>query len=138
MKPVPALHEAIDQVIDQQLDRLAIQKRVVADLREIWLLQPRFEKRNGQAPFRLLGHLRFRAGYDFLLLRQAVGQAPEGLADWWTEFIEAEGEERRAQLVHRSHTREPNAKPRLRRRPRNPSQGGETPASGAPPGGLEP
>ncbi len=138
MKPVPALHEAIDQVIDQQLDRLAIQKRVVADLREIWLLQPRFEKRNGQAPFRLLGHLRFRAGYDFLLLRQAVGQAPEGLADWWTEFIEAEGEEHRAQLVHRTHTREPNAKPRRRRRPRSQSQGGETSGSEASSGGLEP
>ena len=104
-KAVPALHEAIDQVIDQQLDRLSIQKRVVADLREIWMLQPRFEKRNGQAPFRLLSHLRFRAGYDFLLLREAVGQAPEGLGAWWTEFLEAEGEEHRAELVHKTSAR---------------------------------
>ena len=126
MKSVPALHEAIDQVIDQQLDRLSIQKRVVADLREIWLLQPRFEKRNGQAPFRLLSHLRFRAGYDFLLLREAVGQAPGGLGAWWTEFLEAEGEEHRAQLVQRTNTRQASSsspRPRRRRRSKPAAQG---------------
>ena len=55
-------------------------------MREIWGLQPRFERRSGRSPFRLLEHLRFRAGYDFLLLRAAADEVPAGLADWWTRF----------------------------------------------------
>ena len=46
-RPIPALHEAIEDVVDGQLDALAIQRRYVSDLREIWLMQPRFEKRGG-------------------------------------------------------------------------------------------
>lgn len=93
-RPIPALNQAMDEVIARELDALAIPRRYVSDIREIWLLQPRFEKRAGQAPFRLLAHLRFRAGYDFLLLRDEVGQTPEGLGAWWTAFVDADDSER--------------------------------------------
>jgi poly(A) polymerase len=55
-------------------------------MKEIWLLQPRFEMRAGQKPFRLLEQPRFRAAYDFLLLRAECGLVEKELADWWTQF----------------------------------------------------
>jgi poly(A) polymerase len=66
---IPSLLTAIDSVVDEQCENLSIQKRIAADMREIWSLQPRFERRQGRSPSRLIEHLRFRAGYDFLMLR---------------------------------------------------------------------
>ena len=86
---IPALNDAIDDALDAQTEKLAIQRRFVSDMREIWGLQPRFERRSGRSPFRLLEHLRFRAGYDFLLLRAAADEVPAELADWWTRFAHA-------------------------------------------------
>ncbi len=81
---IPALNSAIDDTLDVQTEKLAIQRRFVSDMREIWGLQPRFERRSGRSAFRLLEHLRFRAGYDFLLLRAAADEVPSrvgGLVD---------------------------------------------------------
>jgi poly(A) polymerase len=117
---IPALHKAIDDTLDAQTEKLAIQRRFVSDMREIWGLQPRFERRGGRSPFRLLEHLRFRAGYDFLLLRAAADEVPAELADWWTRFAHAAPEEREAlvQQASRSGSTEGPARKR-RRRPRN-------------------
>jgi poly(A) polymerase len=81
-----ALMQAIDSVLDDQADELALQKRIVADIREIWTMQPRFERRQGATPYRLLEHLRFRSGYDFMLLRSDCNEIDAELAEWWTEF----------------------------------------------------
>lgn len=89
----PALHAAIDSVLDEQGNKLSLQRRYQADMREIWVMQPRLEKR-GRAAFNLLSHMRLRAGYDFLLLRCAAGELDPALGDWWTRFIEAERNER--------------------------------------------
>jgi poly(A) polymerase len=67
-------------------------------MREIWMLQPRFERRTGRSAFKLLEHLRLRAGYDFLLLRCAAEEADAELGAWWTAFMEGD-EETREQLV---------------------------------------
>ena len=91
---IPALHAAIDSVVDEQSEKLAIQKRIIADMREIWSLQPRFDRRSGNAPHRLLAHLRFRAGYDFMILRCDAGEAPAELGAWWTRFADADTRER--------------------------------------------
>ena len=92
--PIPALAAAMDTVLDAQTEKLAIQRRYTADMREIWGLQPRLERRVGRAAWRLLEHPRFRAGYDFLLLRAAAGEIDASLADWWTRFIDASADER--------------------------------------------
>jgi poly(A) polymerase len=63
-------------------------------MRDIWAMQPRFERRVGKAPYKLLEHLRFRAGYDFLLLRCASGEIDAEIGEWWTAFYE--GDEPRA------------------------------------------
>jgi poly(A) polymerase len=116
-RPITALQTAIDEVVDHQLADLAIQKRIVADMREIWMLQPRFEKRVGGTPFRLLDHLRFRAGYDFLLLRIEAGQADEALGQWWDEFAQADHEARLEMIKAASKLPgQPAAKRRRRRR----------------------
>jgi poly(A) polymerase len=64
--------------------------KLAADMREIWMMQPRFDKRVGATPFSLVEHLRFRAGFDFLRLRADVGEVDITLADWWQEFSMAD------------------------------------------------
>ena len=62
-------------------------------MREIWVMQPRLEKR-ARTAYHLLEHLRFRAGYDFLLLRCEAGEVPAEVGEWWTRFIDADTTER--------------------------------------------
>ncbi|WP_018717199.1 polynucleotide adenylyltransferase PcnB [Arhodomonas aquaeolei] len=91
-----ALQQASAAVVQEQVAVVTIPKRFGVPMREIWSLQPRFEKRSGKRAQRLLGHPRFRAAYDFLLLRAEVGDADPELANWWTEFQDADPERRRA------------------------------------------
>ncbi|MES1953555.1 polynucleotide adenylyltransferase PcnB [Salinisphaera hydrothermalis] len=84
MPPAPALASAQSQVVSRQVQRVAIPKRFSIPMREIWQLQPRFHKRRGRHPERLIPHPRFRAAYDFLLLRAQVGEVEPELAEWWT------------------------------------------------------
>jgi poly(A) polymerase len=97
--PMPALYIAMDAVLDQQGEKLAITRRIAADIKEIWALQPRFDKRAGRAPLRLLGQPRFRAAWDFLVLRGQSGEIETELADWWREFQEANDERRNEMLL---------------------------------------
>jgi len=97
--PVPALYEAMDQVITTQTEQLAIPRRFTSDMKDLWALQPRFEQRAGQRPFRLLEHPRFRAAYDFLVLRCESGELDAEIGDWWTKFQDAETDTRESMLV---------------------------------------
>jgi poly(A) polymerase len=97
-RPIPALHEAMDEVLDRQREQMAIPRRYDAVMKEIWLAQPRLEQRSGQRPFRLLELPRFRAAYDFLLLRCESGEVDTELGLWWDEFQDAP-EERRAEML---------------------------------------
>ena len=84
--PFPALQEAIDEVFDARVGEVSGRGKLGADMREIWMMQPRFEKRSGNSPFSLAEQPRFRAGFDFLRLRADVGEVPEELLDWWQAF----------------------------------------------------
>ena len=97
--PIPALHLAADDVLDSQTEQLALQRRIASDMRDIWSMQPRFERRNGKTPYKLLEHPRFRAGYDFLLLRCESGEIEMELGDWWTAFYEGDPNEREQLVV---------------------------------------
>ncbi len=92
--PIAALNAAMDAVLEKQTGQLAIQRRFVTDMRDIWGMQPRFEKRVGRMPFRLLESPRFRAGFDFLHLRCQSGEMPEELSRWWQDFQDADPGER--------------------------------------------
>ncbi|MCC7326720.1 MAG: polynucleotide adenylyltransferase PcnB [Burkholderiales bacterium] len=97
-KPLPALFDAMDRVLDAQAERISIPRRFEANIKEIWSLQPRFEQRAGARPYRLLEHERFRAAYDFLALRGESGEVPQALVEWWTRFQDAGDGEREAML----------------------------------------
>ncbi|KAF1025575.1 MAG: Poly(A) polymerase I [Burkholderia plantarii] len=112
--PVPALQRAMDDVLEMQTEKLAIHKRFSADMREIWGLQLRLEKRSGRGAIRLLEHQRFRAGYDFLLLRCESGELDASVAQWWTDFIDGDAAARET-LVTQGAPRD-KAAPRKRRR----------------------
>ncbi|MES1943729.1 poly(A) polymerase [Salinisphaera sp. PC39] len=91
MPAAPALATAQREVIAAQVQRVMLPKRFSVPMREIWQLQPRFHKRRGKQPARLMSHPRFRAAYDFLLLRAEAGEEPAELAQWWTDIQEQPG-----------------------------------------------
>ena len=90
MANIPALQDAMDETIATQSSGMTIQRRFESDMREIWSMQPRFERRVGRYPYRLIEMPRFRAGYDFMLLRCATGEQSLALGEWWTNFIVAD------------------------------------------------
>ncbi|MBI1965434.1 MAG: polynucleotide adenylyltransferase PcnB [Betaproteobacteria bacterium] len=96
--PVPALYRAMDEVVRAQAEKLAIPHRFTADMKEIWALQPRLLQRSGKRPYRALEHPRFRAGYDFLLLRCESGELDKEIGGWWERFQRA-GEAERSQML---------------------------------------
>jgi len=128
---IPALEKAIDETLDAQTEKLAIQRRFVSDMREIWGLQPRFERRHGKAPLRLLEHIRFRAGYDFLMLRAAADEVPPAFADWWTRFPHASDEEREQMLRDAANEGESTGSGTRRRRRRRRGGGSSSAADAA-------
>ncbi len=91
-----ALMRATDRVLQEQLQHVSIPRRFSIPMREIWAMQERLVRRAGRQAFRLLEDKRFRAAYDFLLLRADTGEAPKDLAEWWTRFQELDAAGREA------------------------------------------
>jgi poly(A) polymerase len=96
--PVPALQQAIDAVFDARVGDISGRGKLAADMREIWQMQPRFERRSPSSALGLVEQPRFRAGYDFLRLRGDVGEVPAELADWWEDLSLGSDDEREAML----------------------------------------
>jgi poly(A) polymerase len=115
--PVPALHKCMDEVLDEQTKKLAIPRRFTTIMKEIWLLQPRFEHRSGKRPFATLSQERFRAGYDFLYLRAKSGEVPMELAEWWERFQDVP-HDKQVEMLQEPKTGERNTTRRRRRKPR--------------------
>ncbi|PLX63247.1 MAG: polynucleotide adenylyltransferase PcnB [Sedimenticola selenatireducens] len=120
--PLPAMQQAGSDILMTQLERVSIPKRFSIPMREIWNLQHRFEQRAGKRPHRLLTHPRFRAAYDFLLLRAEAGEVDQELADWWTHYQEQDGDERN-QMVRQANSSgdRPRRRRRRRKRPAKPA-----------------
>jgi poly(A) polymerase len=95
---IPALMQAADAVLEKQTKTLAIQKRFSSDMREIWFMQPRFDKRLPRSIWRMLEQPRFRAAVDFLQLRAAAGQFDSVLAQWWMDLANADDDARATML----------------------------------------
>jgi poly(A) polymerase len=117
-----ALRRATDEVLPEQIRRVALPRRFSTPMIEIYQLQPRFAQRDGKRPLRLLAHPRFRAAYDFLVLRAASGEADPELARWWTEIQSAEAGGREGMLV--SEAPIGRRRSRRRRRRREPAASG--------------
>lgn len=119
MDPLPALDKAMSQVISEQNKVITIPKRYTQVMREIWLLQYRFPKRAGGRAYHLLQHPRFRAAYDFMALRALAGDEEMELAQWWTEFQDADLE-KQAKMVEQTNNiaPKPKSKARKKRKPK--------------------
>lgn len=122
---------AVDRVLREQAARVAIPRRFTLTIEEIWSLQPRFTQRTRKRAFKLLEHPRFRAAYDFLVLRAEGSPQLTELANWWTEAQQVGHDELAARLaaVPASADTTPLAparkRPRRRRKPK-PSGGAAT------------
>jgi poly(A) polymerase len=93
-----ALVEAADTVIDNQAANLAIQRRFQADMREIWFMQPRFERATPRTIWRLLEHPRLRASVDFLQLRAEAHEVDSVDAQWWMDLANADNDKRTSMI----------------------------------------
>jgi poly(A) polymerase len=98
MGEIQALQQAAYAVESQQLARTALPKRFGVPMREIWTLQVRLRRTTGLRPLRLLEHPRFRAAYDFMLLRRDAGEDIGELCQWWTEIQGLDDNERLKQV----------------------------------------
>ena len=103
--PMPALQQAVDAVFEARIGDISGRGKLGTDMREIWMMQPRFERRSPTAAMGLLNQARFRAGFDFLRLRadsgelDAKGQATlPALGEWWEDLHLGSDEDREAML----------------------------------------
>ncbi|NOY17070.1 MAG: polynucleotide adenylyltransferase PcnB [Gammaproteobacteria bacterium] len=94
-----SIQQAADQTIVEEISTVAIPRRFTAQMREIWVMQYFFDQRRSRQVYRLLENRKFRAGYDFMLLRASVGQAGQDEAEWWTQIQEVDEDERRKMLM---------------------------------------
>ncbi|KQP17903.1 polynucleotide adenylyltransferase PcnB [Pseudorhodoferax sp. Leaf267] len=107
----PALQDAIEDVFSARIGDVSGRGKLAGDMRETWMMQPRFEKRTGSTPYGLIDQPRFRAAFDFMRLRADIGEVDEALAEWWQEFSLA-SDERRQDLLEQA--REEHRTPRVR------------------------
>ena len=115
-----ALQDAIEDVFNARIGDVSGRGKLAGDMREIWLMQPRFEKRVGSAPFGLAEQPRFRAAFDFMRLRAENGELDIVLSDWWEEFSLADDnlrndmvDEVKLEQQQRSKTARPGRTPRV-------------------------
>jgi poly(A) polymerase len=127
--PVPALAQAIDAVFDARIGDISGRGKLAGDMREIWMMQTRFERRTGSGVFSLIEQPRYRAGFDFLRLRADAGEIDPSLADWWEDFALGSDDDRQALLADARAAQQ--KQPRVVRAPR-PEVAGETSAKQSP------
>ncbi len=107
-----AYQDAASEIISMQIRSTALPRHISMAMREVWNMQPKFNARIGSKPSRLIGHPRFRAGYDFLLLRSETGGADPELAEWWARYQNADENEQRkmTQPPRNSQSKKPGRK----------------------------
>ena len=127
---IVALDMAMNDVVHTDDGEVVLTKRFTADMRDIWSLQPRLEKRLPRQVPKLLEHPRFRAGYDFLLLRAQMGHLGDtglDVANWWGIMYGANGTQRAQMLEElrnapKSANAEGEGAPKKRRRRKSKSK----------------
>ena len=114
---MPALQDSIDEAFNAKIGDVSGRGKLGIDMREIWTMQPRFEKRVGNAPYSLLEQPRFRAGFDFLRLRGQIGEIDPALGEWWEKFSTAYDDERHDMIeaIRESQQKKPQARTRVKR-----------------------
>ncbi len=89
-----ALQDAVEDVFNARIGDVSGRGKLAGDMRETWLMQPRFEKRVGSGPYGMIDQPRFRAAFDFMRLRADAGEVEQTIADWWQEFTTGSDDQR--------------------------------------------
>jgi len=110
-----AYRQAAFEVVDEQSRHVSLPRRFVTPMIEIYQMQSRFLQREGKRPLRLLAHPRFRAAYDFLLLRAESGDVDQELADWWTQ-LQVVNPDQQHSILNNARTQSPANRRRRRRK----------------------
>jgi len=123
MQPMVAMHHAAQDVISGQCNRISVPKRFSIPMREIWEFQLRLNRR--KRAHAMIGHKRFRAAYDFILLREQAGEDLQGLGQWWTDFQEADkgGRDKMLDVSRRGRRHSKSGKRRVKSSRKKPSSG---------------
>ena len=119
MSVAQSLSLAAYELSGQQQSRVSIPRRFTTPMREMLAMQPRFDVRRGKRAMNLLEHRRFRAAYDFMMLRASCGDFDPELAEFWTDVQSQDSEERRKSFdLQQAPRGTDKRKPRRRRRRR--------------------
>ncbi len=130
---IQALQQAIDEVFDARIGDISGRGKLAGDMRDVWMMQPRFERRTTSSAAGLIEQLRFRAGFDFLQLRAAAGEVSAELVDWWDNYLRASDADRQRLIDEVRQTTSPPKRVRAAPRGEAPSRGAERSSSGAAP-----
>jgi len=117
--PAEAMQKAQASVLTTQTESIAIPRRFSQVIREIWLMQYRLESRRGKRLLNLLNHPRFRAAYDFLLLRSSIDEVTQDVADWWTHIQNETSEQQIERVTSFLSQRTPQRKSKKKNRKSN-------------------
>jgi poly(A) polymerase len=113
--PIPAMHTAGQIAIQDTVNHMSIPRRFSQPMREIWEFQLRLQRRTGRKAAELIEHRRFRAAYDFLLLREQAGEETGDLGQWWTDLQELSPEQRLEKVATSRDGRKRSGRTRKRR-----------------------
>ena len=112
-----AFAQAINKVLSENAQHIAVPKRFTLGARDIWHIQQRLDKRAGQRAYRLTQQPRFKAAYDFLLLRVDAGETEHAeLAQWWTQYLDQDINGQKEMVRELGHQGGPKPRKRPRRR----------------------
>jgi len=127
LTPQDAFFAALSEIMSEQQGCIAIPKRFQSVMKDIWILQDKLERREGKKAYQVFEHPKFRAGYDFLLLRAEIentdtnadSTAIQELAKWWTDF-QSTSPETQQQMIKSVTSLRSGARrsPRKRRKPK--------------------
>ncbi|WDE10988.1 polynucleotide adenylyltransferase PcnB [Thalassomonas haliotis] len=122
LTPQDAFFAAYNELISEQQRSIAIPKRFQLVMKDIWILQDKLARRDGKRAYKSFEHPKFRAGYDFLLLRGEIEGGPaQELAKWWTDFQTAHPETQQ-QMIKAVAVNRPGARRSTRKRRKPGSQ----------------
>ena len=124
LPPAQALHKSATRALNTQIKHTAIPRRFSTVMREMWELQLRLDKRAGKRADAMMEHPRFRAAYDFLLLREQAEEIKPGLGDWWTRYQEQDEQGRRQMISELGNQPGGGGNKRRRRRRKKPAAEG--------------
>ncbi len=118
LAPIPATQQAVEEVVKAQQRHVSIPRRTITPLKEMLALQSRFNTRKGVRSLRFLHHPRFRAAYDFMLLRASSGDFGDEAAQWWTQIQarDEKGQREMAQVAGGAKQGKGRRRPRRRGR----------------------